>query len=218
MSRLPAIRPCLILAAAGPWLAGCAGTALTDRECMTRVMYFESNRSSPDGMLAVGTTVMNRLQSPKYPKSVCAVVGQPHQFAPGALDKPMVPRLASRAASVADRVLGGERHPALGPDALFFHTAGYTFPYNNMHYVLVAGGNAFYEKRSPAEIAALARYTPRPTAAESPRRDLAGQDSAGQDSAGQETAGQDGGRQAAGGEPPPEGDGPADAGGPAGDE
>lgn len=190
MSRHSAIRPGLVLAAAAPWLAGCAGTALTDRDCMTRVMYFESNRSSTEGMLAVGTTVMNRLDSPKYPKSVCAVVGQPHQFAPGALDKPMVPRLAARAASVADRVLAGERHPAMGPDAMFFHTAGLTFPYNNMHYVLEAGGNAFYEKRSPAEIAALARYTPRPTADATPRQDL-------------------GAEQADAGEaPPPDGDAP----------
>ena len=30
---------------------------------------------------------------------------------------------------------------------MFFHRAGLTFPYKNMHYVLVAGGNAFYEKR-----------------------------------------------------------------------
>lgn len=201
MCRLPAIRPCLVLAAAAPWLAGCAGTALTDRDCMTRVMYFESNRSSPDGMLAVGTTVMNRLQSPKYPKSVCEVVGQARQFAPGALDKPMVPRLAARAAGVADRVLAGERHPALGPDAMFFHTAGYTFPYNNMHYVLVAGGNAFYEKRSPAEMAALARYTPRLAAPESPRQDVAGFG--------------DGGAEPAEA-PPPEGDAPQDAA--AGDE
>lgn len=158
---------------------------------MTRVMYFESNRSSPEGMLAVGTTVMNRLDNPKYPKSVCAVVGQPHQFAPGALDKPMVPRLAARAASVADRVLAGERHPAMGPDAMFFHTAGLTFPYNNMHYVLVAGGNAFYEKRSPAEIAAMARYTPRPTADETPRQDWGAQQAD------------------AGAAPPPEGDAPS---------
>ena len=31
---------------------------------------------------------------------------------------------------------------------MFFHTAGYSFPYRNMHYVVVAGGNAFYQKRS----------------------------------------------------------------------
>jgi spore germination cell wall hydrolase CwlJ-like protein len=31
---------------------------------------------------------------------------------------------------------------------MYFHTAGRWYPYSNMHYVLVAGGNAFYEKRS----------------------------------------------------------------------
>ena len=36
------------------------------------------------------------------------------------------------------------RHPAL-PYTTHFHTAGYTFPYTNMHYVLEAGGNDFYE-------------------------------------------------------------------------
>ncbi len=30
---------------------------------------------------------------------------------------------------------------------MYFHTAGHRFPYTNMHYVAVAGGNAFYEKR-----------------------------------------------------------------------
>ena len=29
----------------------------------------------------------------------------------------------------------------------FFHMAGLRFSYANMHYVTVAGGNAFYEKR-----------------------------------------------------------------------
>ena len=173
MPPFPSLRPSLVLAAAAPLLAGCAGTQLTDRECLTRVMYFESNRSSPEGMLAVGTTVMNRLDNPKYPKSVCEVVGQHNQFAPGALEKPMVPRLAARAQEVADRVLAGERHPALGPEAMFFHTSGYTFPYNNMHYVLEAGGNSFYEKRSPAWIAAQARDTPRPSRENMPSPGLA---------------------------------------------
>ena len=174
MPPVPPLRPLLVLAAAAPLLAGCAGTAaLGDRECMTRVMYFESNRSSPEGMLAVGTTVMNRLDNPKYPKTVCGVVGQRNQFAPGALEKPMVPRLAARAEAVADRVLAGERHPALGPEAMFFHTTGYTFPYNNMHYVLEAGGNSFYEKRSSAEMAALARATPQLADDAAPRQSFA---------------------------------------------
>ena len=138
----------LLLTALGPLLAGCAGSMLSDRECMTRAMYFESDRSSPDGMLAVGTTVMNRLEAPGYPKTVCGVVGQRGQFASGVLSKPMNPRESERVAEVADAVLAGQRHPQVG-SAMFFHTAGLTFPYTNMHYVAVAGGNAFYEKREP---------------------------------------------------------------------
>jgi hypothetical protein len=123
---------------------------LTERECMARVMYFESNRSSDDGMLAVGTVVMNRLQSPKYPRSVCGVIGQPNQFADGALTNPVNQRSQSwtKALRMADTVLSGERHAGVGR-AEFFHTAGYTFPYRNMHYVALAGGNAFYERRTP---------------------------------------------------------------------
>ena len=150
---------------------------LSERECLARVMYFESNRSSEDGMLAVGTVVMNRVKSPQFPKTVCGVVGQRNQFADGALSKPMTERASrARAFRVADAVLSGRRHPGVGTNAMYFHTAGLTFPYKNMHYVVVAGGNAFYEKRStkptipltpiepasPAIMVADARYTPRP--------------------------------------------------------
>ena len=118
---------------------------LSDRECLARAMYFESNRSSEDGMLAVGTTVMNRVAAPNYPKTVCGVVGQRNQYAEGVLSHPMDSRARARSEYVADKVLSGERHPQVG-SAMFFHTAGLTFPYSNMHYVAVAGGNAFYEK------------------------------------------------------------------------
>ena len=75
-------------------LSGCAsnplfGRHLSDRECLMRAMYFESNRSSPEGLLAVGTVVMNRVGAPGYPKSICRVVGQPGQFAAGVLYQPM---------------------------------------------------------------------------------------------------------------------------------
>jgi spore germination cell wall hydrolase CwlJ-like protein len=131
-------------------LSGCAilspFASLSPRECLTRVMYFESNRSSEEGMLAVGTVVMNRLADRSYPKTVCAVVGQKNQFAPGVLHKPMKEkRSLQRAARVADAVLSGARHPAV-PNAKHFHQAGLRFPYGNMHYVLEAGGNEFYDK------------------------------------------------------------------------
>ncbi|WP_261404937.1 cell wall hydrolase [Chenggangzhangella methanolivorans] len=40
-------------------------------------MYFESDKSAEDGMLAVGTVVANRLKSGRYGNSICGVVGAP---------------------------------------------------------------------------------------------------------------------------------------------
>ncbi len=109
-------------------------------------MFFESNRSSPDGLMAVGTVVMNRLASGSYPDTICGVVGQKNQFAPGVLTRKMNSKALPDVQAAADAVLKGKRHPSL-KNSMFFHTAGLKFPYNNMHYVLVAGGNSFYEKR-----------------------------------------------------------------------
>lgn len=121
---------------------------LTERTCLMRAMYFESSRSSRDGMIAVGTVVMNRVNSTAYPKTICGVVGQPNQFAPGVLVKPMTEAASiQRVEEAADSVLRGERAKK-SKNAMFFHTAGLKFPYKNMYYVQVAGGNAFYEKRA----------------------------------------------------------------------
>jgi spore germination cell wall hydrolase CwlJ-like protein len=117
-----------------------------DRECMARAMYFESHRGADEGMVAVGTVVANRRDSGRYGSSICEVVGQKRQFAPGVMVRTMDGEAADRARRNAEKVLSGQRHPAL-KTAMFFHTAGYKFRYPNMHYVLVAGGNAFYEKR-----------------------------------------------------------------------
>ena len=136
-------------------LSGCsflginfAMNQMSEKECMMRAMYFESNRSSADGMLAVGTVVMNRVNDARYPKTICGVVGQKNQFANGVLTKPMTDSGAVLAAQVADQVLRGSRHSGVR-SAQHFHTAGYSFPYRNMYYVLEAGGNQFYEKRDP---------------------------------------------------------------------
>jgi len=129
-------------------VSGCAtfpfAPHYSSKECLMRAMFFESNQSSEEGMLAVGTVVMNRVGAPGYPHDICGVVLQPGQFSPNCLRQPMRGRGVALASEVADRVLAGARHPAL-PYTTHFHTAGLTFPYNNMHYVLEAGGNAFYE-------------------------------------------------------------------------
>ncbi len=123
-----------------------SGYSSRDRDCMARAMFFESHRSSREGMIAVGTVVMNRVDSPRYPDNVCAVVGQKNQFAPGVMSRSMRSPALPEVETAASAVLRGERHPKVH-SAKFFHQAGLTFPYRNMHYVLEAGGNAFYERR-----------------------------------------------------------------------
>jgi spore germination cell wall hydrolase CwlJ-like protein len=153
VTRFPSLALRWLILVSLVFVAACGSTPKRssggrERQCLARAMYFESNRSSADGMLAVGTVVMNRVQSGQYPGSVCGVVGQKNQFAPGVLSKPMNEgHSRALAEQVADAVLRGKRHRGVGDRAMFFHTAGHRFPYRNMHYVYVAGGNAFYEKR-----------------------------------------------------------------------
>ena len=130
------------------------GYSMKDRDCLARAMFFESIRSSREGLVAVGTVVMNRVDSDAYPGTVCGVVGQKNQFAPGVLSRKMNSKALPDVMAAADAVLAGERHPA-ARNAHHFHQAGLSFPYRNMHYVLEAGGNAFYEKLNRSQMAAL---------------------------------------------------------------
>lgn len=116
-----------------------------EKECLVRAMYFESNRSSESGLLGVGTVVMNRVESAKYPETICGVVGAPRQFAAGVLTRPMTDNVLPKVEAIAEDILNGRRNDAVGA-AKHFHMAGLRFGYKNMHYVTVAGGNAFYVK------------------------------------------------------------------------
>lgn len=119
--------------------------ATTDeRQCLVRAMYFESNRSSYEGSMAVGTVVMNRVESDHFPNTICGVVGQHRQFAPGVLTTPMDPKQMKTAVNAADSVLKGGRYAPVGK-AMHFHAVSYRNPYP-AKYMTVAGGNAFYLK------------------------------------------------------------------------
>lgn len=114
-----------------------------EKDCLVRAMYFESNRSSEAGLLGVGTVVMNRVEAGKYPETICGVVGAPRQFASGVLTRPMPEHTRPQIEALAEDILNGRRNEAVG-SAKHFHMAGLRFGYKNMHYVTVAGGNAFY--------------------------------------------------------------------------
>ena len=116
-----------------------------ERDCLMRAMYFESNRSSVDGLLSVGTVVMHRLEHGSWGNTICSVVGAKRQFAPGVLSRKMQGDLTDLQL-LADQIIAGKRQPKLAKNVMFFHVAGMKFPYKNMRYVHVAGGNTFYYK------------------------------------------------------------------------
>src|SRR4051812_2158902 len=51
-----------------------------DLGCLVEAIYFEARDQSLLGQAAVASVIMNRVRSPLYPNSVCAVVWQDRQF------------------------------------------------------------------------------------------------------------------------------------------
>lgn len=59
------------------WLAAQApATGGSEWECLARAVYFEARGETIAGRFAVAEVVLNRVDSPAYPASVCAVVQQ----------------------------------------------------------------------------------------------------------------------------------------------
>lgn len=88
-------------------------------ECEAGISY--------DGMIAVGTVIMNRVASSKFPNSIEGVVYQSGQFSPvqsGKLNEVLKRGPSSSAYSAAKAVLGGERNDKV-KNCLYFW-ASYT--------------------------------------------------------------------------------------------
>lgn len=115
-------------------------------ECMAKVVHHEAANQSIKGQLAVAQLILNRVKSPIFPKSVCAVVNQPGQFFHTA--RYSVPASSPRwhtAVGVA-RVAITLNAPEVAPGALFFH-ASYVRPpgfFRRRIEVGRIGGNVFY--------------------------------------------------------------------------
>lgn len=48
--------------------------------CLAQNIYYESRNQPFKGQLAVAEVTLNRVEDPRWPDSVCAVVKQPYQF------------------------------------------------------------------------------------------------------------------------------------------
>lgn len=59
------------------WLqAQAPPTGDADWHCLAKAVYFEARGESLQGQVAVAEVILNRVESPRYPHSVCGVVQQ----------------------------------------------------------------------------------------------------------------------------------------------
>ncbi len=125
------------------------------RRCLTHAIYYEARDQSLTGRLAVADVVMNRVESRRYPDSVCGVVYQGSsretgcQFSftcDGSIGRPMERRAMIEAQTLATAVLGGWRLPLTG-GATHYH-ADYVSPYwaPSLRRTAVIGDHLFYRR------------------------------------------------------------------------
>lgn len=114
--------------------------SVSDVALMAGILQCEAG-GSYDGMIAVGTVIMNRIASSRFPDTLKEVVYQPGQFGPamtGKLDRVLAAGPNSSAYSAAKEVLGGKRHKKV-LDCLYFNGQQWT-----NHPGVNIGGNIFW--------------------------------------------------------------------------
>lgn len=109
-------------------MAQAAPTGDADWQCLTEALYFEARGESLHGQIAVAEVILNRADSPLYPRSVCGVVKQRGgggcQFSyvcDGRADRMGDSASRDRAGRIARAMLDGAPR-ALTEGATHFHT------------------------------------------------------------------------------------------------
>jgi len=62
------------------WISSDYVTMTDPLTCLALAIYFEARSESLAGQYLVVNTIMNRVESVRYPSTICGVVAQKHQF------------------------------------------------------------------------------------------------------------------------------------------
>ncbi len=127
---------------------------LAEENCLARAVYFEARSESDMGQLAVAKVILNRVKSPKFPKSICGVVYQGSgnrnscQFSfacDGQPDDVKQPAAWDHAKKIAQRAIAGDPAVAMMGKATNYH-ADYVKPKwaKNMRRLSKIGRHIFY--------------------------------------------------------------------------
>ena len=125
------------------------GFTQADVACMAEALYFEARGTGEDGRRAVGEVILNRVNDPRFPGSVCAVVDDNCQFSYRCDHIPIdvfnEPAAHGRALDTALTLLT-EQRADITSGALFFHSERMrpTNWFQTLPRVGTFGGNVFY--------------------------------------------------------------------------
>ena len=123
-------------------------------KCLAEALYFEARGESVAGQRAVAEVILNRVDHPAFPKSVCGVVNQRGQFSYKGGNLRMKNRsAAARAEAIAKDYLAGAPRTLTG-GATYFHTT-YVRPSWSKRFVRTTriGSHIFYRRGGGARIA-----------------------------------------------------------------
>lgn len=117
--------------------------------CLQRIILHEARGESKQGMIAVGSVVLNRVKSKEYPDGICAVALQPKQFSGFRLDKRLrkVPKKTLEQSEVISKgLLSGEVKRSLPAGFLWFANVGSKKDWMQGMQSRVIGSHVFYRK------------------------------------------------------------------------
>ncbi len=122
-----------------------------DFNCLVQAVYFEAGQEIPEGQRAVAEVILHRVEDPRFPKTVCAVIHDSNprgcQFSwwcDGKSDAtPDADRWATSKQAVIDVLEGAYPDPTKG--ALFYH-ARFVKPRwsRKLEKTAMIGGHIFY--------------------------------------------------------------------------
>ncbi len=92
-----------------------------DLQCLAEALYFEARGEGSQGQRAVAEVILNRVDHPRFPKTVCGVVNQRGQFTYNNNGRIREKGTYARVHKIAQAALSGApRTPTNG--ATYFHT------------------------------------------------------------------------------------------------
>lgn len=122
-----------------------ASVAEDDREhkCLATAVYFEARGEPMEGQLAVAQTIINRVESGRYPSTVCGVINQPKQFS---YDRSRSPRAGADWETAQDiaRIAMDDMWQEVAPKAISFHARRVSPNWSGKTRVAAIGNHIFY--------------------------------------------------------------------------